>query len=131
MTGADDPRRVWAAAVAGAAAMFAVQPPLDLWWLAWFAVGMPGHTQWRWTTLLQAADTIGEVGVGGIVMGVAAAAAVAAGLDRRGRRTAVAQVAVAVAVLATAVAYGHWRLRTAPTPAGRPLDVLLVQGSMG
>jgi apolipoprotein N-acyltransferase len=27
-----------------------------------------GHTQWRWTALIQAADAVGEVGVGGIVM---------------------------------------------------------------
>ena len=32
-----DNRDVWAAALAGAAAMFLVQPPADLWWLAWIA----------------------------------------------------------------------------------------------
>lgn len=230
MTAADDPRRVWAAAVAGAAAMFAVQPPLDLWRLAWlaplpwlalvvapqlpgrrpwlaiwiggfahwllaihwlrlphpatgigwvalsaylgiypllfvwtarrlvhrrgwplvpaaaaawmtaeqlrgsvlggFTFAMLGHTQWRWTALVQAADTMGEVGIGGIVMAVAAATLVAAGFGRGGRWNATAQLAAATAVVAAAVGYGHWRLDTAPPPAGRPLDVLLVQGSI-
>ncbi|MFM7183389.1 MAG: apolipoprotein N-acyltransferase [Planctomycetota bacterium] len=230
MAGADDPRRVWAAAIAGATTMFAVQPPLDVWWLAWlaplpwlalvaapelpgsrpwlaiwvggfahwllaihwlrlphpatglgwvalsaylglyvplfiwgarrlvhargwplvpaavaawmateqvrgsllggFTFAMLGHTQWRWTTVLQVADAVGEVGVGGIVMGIAAAAAVAGHAAGGRRPVAWIQPLGAVAVLAAAVAYGHWRLRTAPVPAGRPLDVLLVQGSI-
>ena len=33
----DDGRRVWLLALAGAATMFVVQPPADLWWLAWLA----------------------------------------------------------------------------------------------
>jgi apolipoprotein N-acyltransferase len=33
----DDGRRVWLLALAGAVTMFLVQPPADLWWLAWLA----------------------------------------------------------------------------------------------
>ena len=75
-----------------------------------------GHTQWRWTTLIQTADTVGEVGVGGIVMaGAAGLAAGLLGLRRRlGRPLRRCPVASAgVAVVAAAIAYGHWRLATA------------------
>jgi apolipoprotein N-acyltransferase len=224
----DTGRWTWAAALAGAVTMFAVQPPLDLWWAAWlapapwltlvatprlpgrrpwlaiwtgglfhwlftihwlrlphpatgigwvalsaylalfvplfiwlarrlvhgrgwplvaaavaawmtceqirgsvlggFTFAMLGHTQWRWTTLLQAADAVGAVGIGGIVMAVAAAGVVVA---RAGLRTAaIAQAVVVAAGLAAATAYGAWRLASAPPPAGPALDVLLVQGSI-
>jgi len=90
-----------------------------------------GHTQWRWLALIQAADAIAAVGVGGIVM--AGAAGLAAGLlglqGRLAPRSAAAQVLAGAAVAAAAVGYGHWRLATAPT-AGESLDVLLVQGSI-
>ena len=38
-----------------------------------FSFGQLGHTQWRFTTLIQLADSLGAVGVGGVVMTVAAA----------------------------------------------------------
>ena len=38
-----------------------------------FTFAMLGHSQWRWTTLLQSADIAGAIGVSGIVMLVAAA----------------------------------------------------------
>lgn len=90
-----------------------------------------GHTQWRWTTVIQAADAVGEVGVGGIVMaaaaGIAAACAAARGMIpvRRGIGEAVA----AATVVGASLAYGQWRLATAPE-GGPALDVLLVQGSI-
>jgi len=93
-----------------------------------FTFAMLGHTQWRWTTLLQAADAVGAVGVGGIVMTVAAAVVV---VVREGPRAAsLGQAAVAAAIVAAATGYGAWRLDTTPPHAGRPLDVLLVQGSI-
>jgi apolipoprotein N-acyltransferase len=79
-----------------------------------------GHTQWRWIMLIQAADLCGAVGVSGLVMLGAAAMA----------SRSLRQVAVAVGVLAVALGYGAWRLAAPPAPTGRPLDVLLVQGSI-
>jgi apolipoprotein N-acyltransferase len=224
-TMSDDSRRVWLLAVAGAATMFLVQPPADLWWLAWlaplpwlalvtmprlegprpwlaiwtagflhwlfaihwlrlphpatsigwmalaaylawyvplfiwtarrlvhrrgwplvpaaalawmtceqlrgqvlggFTFGMLGHTQWRWTALIQIADAFGAVGVSGLVMAVAAACATV--LARESPRGIVA-VGGAMAAMILALAYGSLRLATAPPATDRPLDVLLVQG---
>jgi apolipoprotein N-acyltransferase len=87
-----------------------------------------GHTQWRWTTLIQAADAFGAVGVGGIVMTVAAGIAACAAARTPARRLLAGGVALAVPTLA--LAYGTWRLATVPEPPGKPLDVLLVQGSI-
>lgn len=220
MSPALDDRRLWLLALAGAAAMFLVQPPADLWPLAWLAPvpwlaivaapaitprrpwwplwaggfvhwllaihwlrlphpatsigwvalsaylacylplfiwiarrlvhrhGWPlvaaapvawiacehlrgtllggftfaglGHTQWRWTTLIQSADIAGVVGVSGLVMLVAAAAV--------GR--AVRPAIVAAGVMAAALAYGAWRMAGVPAAVEPALDVLLVQGSI-
>jgi apolipoprotein N-acyltransferase len=79
-----------------------------------------GHTQWRWTTLIQCADLAGAVGVSGLVM--LAAAAIAS--------RAIVPAGIAAIVVAAAMGYGTWRLATAPQPSGEPLDVLLVQGSI-
>ncbi len=223
----DDGRRVWLLALAGAVTMFLVQPPADLWWLAWlaplpwlalvttarldgprawlaiwtggfihwlftihwlrlphpatsigwvalaaylacyvplfvwaarrlvhgrgwplvpaatlawmaceqlrgtvlggFSFGMLGHTQWRWTTLIQIADACGAVGVSGLVMAVAAACMTV--LVRAPRREMAAAAAAAAAMILT-LAYGSLRLAAAPVAQDRPLDVLLVQGSI-
>ena len=87
-----------------------------------------GHTQWRWTTLIQLADAFGAVGVGGVVMTVAAGIAECVAARTASRRLLAAGVAAAVPALA--LAYGTWRLATVPQPDGKPLDVLLVQGSI-
>ncbi|MFM8435477.1 MAG: hypothetical protein ACKOBP_09105 [Planctomycetia bacterium] len=87
-----------------------------------------GHTQWRWTTLIQLADAFGAVGVGGVVMTVAAGIIEMATARTTSRRLLAAGGAAAVPALA--LAYGTWRLATVPPPAGPPLDVLLVQGSI-
>jgi apolipoprotein N-acyltransferase len=223
----NDGRRVWLLALAGAVTMFLVQPPADLWWLAWlaplpwltlvtttrldgprpwlaiwtggfihwlftihwlrlphpatsigwvalaaylacyvplfvwaarrlvhgrgwplvpaaalawmaceqlrgtvlggFSFGMLGHTQWRWTTLIQLADACGAVGVSGLVMAVAAACMT---VLARGHRRERAAAAAAAAAMILALAYGSLRLATAPVAHDRPLDVLLVQGSI-
>jgi apolipoprotein N-acyltransferase len=86
-----------------------------------------GHTQWRWTTLIQVADAFGAVGVSGVVM--AGAAAIASVVWSGRRFAAVVEAAAAVTVVALTLGYGSWRLRHEPVP-GRSLDVLLVQGSI-
>jgi apolipoprotein N-acyltransferase len=90
-----------------------------------------GHTQWRWTALIQVADALGEVGVGGVVMAGAAglAAVLAAGRGSLTAGRAAGEAATAAAVVGASLLYGHWRLATAPT-GGPALDVLLVQGSI-
>ena len=102
------------------------------WVLGGFTFAALGHTQWRWTTLIQVADAAGAVGVGGVVMTVAAAVAVmvAAGRRPEGRREAFMSAVVATVVLGGTLAYGVWRLASSPPASGQPLDVLLVQGSI-
>ena len=89
-----------------------------------------GHTQWRWTTLIQLADAVGEVGVGGVVMAGAAGIAAALRAVRGGRTAAVVNLPIAAGLVAASLAYGSWRLATTPDPPEPPLDVLLVQGSI-
>jgi apolipoprotein N-acyltransferase len=79
-----------------------------------------GHTQWRWTTLIQCADVAGAVGVSGLVVLVASAVASRAAVP----------AAVAAAMVAAVLGYGGWRLAGEPAEQGPPLDVLLVQGSI-
>jgi len=99
--------------------------------LGGFTFAGVGHTQWRWTELIQAADAVGAVGVSGIVMAGAAGIAALVSEGRRWPgRLACTEAVCAAAVVAGAVLYGAWRLGTAPPPRGEPLDVLLVQGSI-
>jgi len=95
--------------------------------LGGFSFGMLGHTQWRWTTLIQLADACGAVGISGLVMAVAAACMT---VLARGPRRELAAAAAAAAATILALAYGSLRLATAPVAQDRPLDVLLVQGSI-
>ncbi|MFM7136652.1 MAG: apolipoprotein N-acyltransferase [Planctomycetota bacterium] len=99
--------------------------------LGGFTFASLGHTQWRWTAIIQAADALGEVGVGGIVMAGAAGIAIVveAGRGAVSRRRAVGEAATAAAVVGISLAYGVWRMASAPV-GGPPLDVLLVQGSI-
>jgi apolipoprotein N-acyltransferase len=92
------------------------------WILGGFTFAGLGHTQWRWTMLIQCADAVGAVGVSGVVM------AGAAGLASL--RRSPAQAIAAVLLITAVLGYGGWRLATVPQPEGRPLDVLLVQGSI-
>jgi apolipoprotein N-acyltransferase len=92
------------------------------WVLGGFTFAGLGHTQWRWTMLIQCADAVGAVGVSGIVM------AGAAGLASL--RRSPLQMLAAAALIAAVLGYGSWRLETVPQSEGRPLDVLLVQGSI-
>ncbi len=127
----------WPLVVAAPVAWMACEQ-LRGWLLGGFTFGRLGHTQWRWIELLQLADIAGAVGLGGLVMLVAAAGyglvaccLVPGGQSRPpGRRVVVWQLLMAGSLLLAAVAYGRWRLTTAPLPAGKPLEVLLVQGSI-
>jgi apolipoprotein N-acyltransferase len=95
--------------------------------LGGFTFGGLGHTQWRWTTMIQVADAFGAVGVSGVVM---AGAAGIASVSRRGRsRSALLDAAAAAVAIGLTIVYGTWRLAHEPAP-GRSLDVLLVQGSI-
>jgi apolipoprotein N-acyltransferase len=118
--------------VAAAPVAWMATEQLRGWVLGGFTFGGLGHTQWRWTALIQIADIAGAVGVGGLVMAVAAA--VVGAVPQSGgawsRRRGIANGAVAGCLVATALAYGSWRLATAPPPRGRPLELLLVQGSI-
>jgi len=120
--------------------------------LGGFTLGALGHTQWRFTTLIQCADCFGAEGVGGVVMLVAAALATllagrgtssahaasaaafsppsSGGVLRLAVAGCVLEFAVAGCVLGSALLYGSWRLAEAPGPVGQPLQVLLVQGSI-
>jgi len=108
------------------------------WLLGGFTFGRLGHTQWRWTELLQLADIAGAVGLSGVVMLMASAVAglvlqclnAKDGSYVRSRRSVIWPLLAAASVLLAAVVYGRWRLATAPVPVGKPLDVLLVQGSI-
>jgi apolipoprotein N-acyltransferase len=102
------------------------------WILGGFTFAALGHTQWRWTMLIQIADTVGAVGTSGIVMAGAAGLAALGRWWREPLRAPVLRVEAlaAAAVLVAVLGYGGWRLATAPEPEGSPLDVLLVQGSI-
>ena len=120
----------WPLVPAAAVAWMACEQ-LRGWVLGGFTFAGLGHTQWRWTTLLQVADLAGAVGVSGLVVAVAAGGFAAATAAARGRaRAAVVNLALAGGLLAGGLAYGGWRLATAPGPRGAPLELLLVQGSI-
>ncbi|MFM8890924.1 MAG: hypothetical protein ACKOTB_04725, partial [Planctomycetia bacterium] len=128
----------WPLAAAAAVAWMACEQ-LRGWLLGGFTFGGLGHTQWRWTTLIQLADCLGAVGVGGVVMAVSAGLSTAGAEIVRGRlpdpprrrlRPALAGLVTAAAVLGVALGDGRWRAAEAPRPTGAGLDVLLVQGSI-
>ena len=104
--------------------------------LGGFTMAAVGHTQWRWTAIIQAADLFGDVGVSGLVVLVAAgiAEAILLRLAPRGGRLAAWRcwrpLAVVTVAVAAAIGYGRFRLATVPTGDRRPLEVLLVQGSI-
>ncbi len=93
-----------------------------------FTFAMLGHSQWRWTTLLQIADIAGAIGLSGIVMLVAAALFQ---LLRSWRaKETVREVLLTASILGSCIFYGYWRLTTTPKPRVAPLKALLVQGSI-
>ncbi len=93
-----------------------------------FTFAMLGHSQWRWTVLLQIADIAGAIGLSGIVMLVAA---VLFQLLRSWRtKETVREVLLTASILGVCIFYGYWRLTTIPKPRVAPLQALLVQGSI-
>jgi len=111
------------------------------WLFGGFTLAGLGHTQWRWTTLIQLADCFGACGVSGVVMAVAASVTAilpdgqAVLVDRgHGNRHRVSQqiwnAAAGLGIVSTALGYGAWRIAGEPPRQGVPLDVLLVQGSI-
>jgi apolipoprotein N-acyltransferase len=98
--------------------------------LGGFTFGGLGHTQWRWTTLIQCADAFGAIGVSAVVMAGAAGLAALLVDPRRSGRMLRWNTGLAAITVSGAVAYGAWRLAE-PLPSEPPaLDVLLVQGSI-
>ncbi|HTQ40470.1 MAG TPA: apolipoprotein N-acyltransferase [Pirellulales bacterium] len=94
--------------------------------LSGFTMGALSHTQIHWPTVIQIADIIGDYGVSGLVMLVAACVALT--LPWRGQRLALWPIAPLVIALAGAVVYGQWRKagnHTRPGPT-----VALIQGSI-
>jgi apolipoprotein N-acyltransferase len=94
--------------------------------LSGFTMGNLSHTQIHWLAVIQGADVVGDYGISGLVMLVAAC--ITRLIPWRGERGAVWPVLPAVVVLGGAVAYGHWRMSgdyTRPGPT-----VALIQGSI-
>ena len=93
-----------------------------------FTFAMLGHSQWRWTALLQIADIAGAIGLSGIVMLVAAVLFQL--LRSWWTKEIIREVMLTVSILGACIFYGHWRLTTIPKPRVAPLQALLVQGSI-
>ncbi len=94
--------------------------------LSGFTMGALSHTQIHWPAVIQIADVIGDYGVSGLVVFVAACAARM--IPWRGERLALWPVLPMAAVLAGMVGYGNWRMageNTRPGPA-----IALIQGSI-
>jgi apolipoprotein N-acyltransferase len=94
--------------------------------LSGFTMGNLSHTQVHWLAVIQGADVVGDYGVSGLVMLVAAC--IVRIIPWRGERGAVWALPLCAIVLGSAVAYGHWRMsgdymRSGPT-------VALIQGSI-
>jgi apolipoprotein N-acyltransferase len=108
------------------------------WLFGGFTFAMLGHTQWRWTALLQIADVAGAVGVSAIVMVVAAATVDPIKIMFSERKIKklwqgekiVRNGLVVCGIFCTCIFYGYWRLATVPDPLVAPLKTLLVQGSI-
>jgi len=94
--------------------------------LTGFSMAALGHTQYRWTTLIQVADLAGEYGVHFVVMLVAAC--MGRMLPSDGRRWAAWPLIPAGLSLAAVLGYGTVRARYEPNEPGP--RVALIQGSI-
>jgi apolipoprotein N-acyltransferase len=93
--------------------------------LSGFTMGAISHTQVHWLSVIQIADLIGDYGVSGLI--VLVAACLARLIPWRGQRAAFWPIAIAIATIGGALFYGHSRMageysRPGPT-------VALIQGS--
>ncbi|MEN6405184.1 MAG: apolipoprotein N-acyltransferase [Thermoguttaceae bacterium] len=94
--------------------------------LTGMTMGSLGHTQYRWTMLIQLSDWAGAYGVSFLVMLVAAS--LARMLPDENRRWSFWPPLVAAVAMAAALGYGHMQLHG---DAGRPGPrVALIQGSI-
>lgn len=94
--------------------------------LSGFLMGALGHTQYRWTELIQISDLGGAYTVSFLVMLVAACLARIVPWD--GKRPAIWPPLPAAAMVGAALLYGHWRLNEATLRPGP--RVALIQGSI-
>jgi apolipoprotein N-acyltransferase len=94
--------------------------------LSGFTMGALSHTQIHLPAVIQTADVVGDYGVSGLVVFVAAC--VARMIPWRGERMALWPVLPMAAVLGGIVGYGHWRMAGENTRPGP--SVALVQGSI-
>jgi apolipoprotein N-acyltransferase len=94
--------------------------------LTGFTMGGLGHTQHRWTQLIQISDLAGVYGVGFVVMFVAACLGRAVPVD--GARHTLRPLVPLAVVLGATLLYGH--LRMSEPDARIDARILLVQGSV-
>lgn len=94
--------------------------------LGGFGFALLGHTQWRFTPLIQISDLAGAYGVGFLVMLIAACITAALPNDRR--RASLLPLIPGVIVVAAALVYGFIRMDHPATE--RIATVALIQGSV-
>jgi apolipoprotein N-acyltransferase len=95
--------------------------------LTGFGMACLGHTQYRWSMLIQAADLGGGYLISGLVMLTAACLALVP--SRNGRRLVWRPLLLAAAALAAALLYGRWRLAEPHRDNAPRLRAALVQCS--
>jgi len=88
--------------------------------LGGFTFASLGHSQWRWTLLIQSADLFSTVGISALIMLVAASLV----------SQSIKKMVIAASIFGLLLIYGGWRIVEEPEPMSEPLDVLLVQGSI-
>lgn len=101
--------------------------------LSGFSMGSLSHTQYRWTSVIQAADLCGEFGVTFLMVLVAAAIARALPLgdgDLNSRRWNPAWLGLALGIVALMFGYGRWRLADSATRLTLGPKIALIQGSI-
>ncbi|MCX7390496.1 MAG: apolipoprotein N-acyltransferase [Planctomycetia bacterium] len=98
------------------------------WLFGGFTMAAISHTQWRWTTFIQAADIVGASGLCGVLVCFAAAVAATVPLDAHPWRPT--QCVGALLILGLTLFYGTWRLSEMPNVDARQIEILLVQGSI-
>lgn len=86
-----------------------------------------GHTQYRWTTVIQVSDLAGAFAVGFVVMFVAAA--LARCLPVEGRRGVVWPLGFAATMMVAVLLYGRARMQALP-PSEPVARIALIQGSV-
>ncbi len=94
--------------------------------LTGFDMAAVGHSQYRWLTLIQIADTFGAYGVTFLI--VLVAAAIAAAIPWAGVKFSPWPLVAAATAMAATLAYGAWTLSDVETRPGP--TITLVQGNI-